>query len=92
MEHNYGHDDGELSMNFYIMILLSFFIHQILEFTDRLHKKARTLCGPLYEFWEEARGIFRHFIVDSWEELLQRIIDHEEDLWTPGNDPPILQS
>ena len=23
MEHNYGHDDGELSMNFYIMILLS---------------------------------------------------------------------
>jgi hypothetical protein len=92
MEHNYGHDDENLSMNFYLLILLSFFIHQILEFTDKLHKKARCLCGPLYEFWEVARSVFRHFIVLSWEELLQRMIAYEEDTWERDKDPPALRA
>ena len=90
MEHNYGHSSGSLSFNFYILILLGFYLHQILELTDKLHKKARTLCGPLYAFWESARAVFNFFINKSWEELLQRIIDNEEDLWIPVKDPPIV--
>jgi hypothetical protein len=53
-------------------------------------KKARQLSGPLYAFWENARAVFNFFINQSWEELLTRIINMEEDLWVPAKDPPAL--
>ena len=92
LEHNYGHREGGFSFNFYALILLAFYVHQILELTDRLHKKARALSGPLYAFWENARAVFNFFINYSWEELLQRIIDNEEDLWVPEKDPPSVHA
>jgi hypothetical protein len=52
MDHNFGHYEVNLSFTFYLLILLSFYVHQILELTDKLHKKARQLSGALYAFWE----------------------------------------
>ena len=92
MEHNYGHYEGNLSFNFYLLILLSFYVHQILQITDKLHKNARPLSGPLYAYWENARAVFSFFINQSWEELLTRIINMEEDLWVPAKDPPVLMA
>ena len=39
IEHNYGHGEKNLSMMFFMLNLLAFFTHQILEFTDLLYQK-----------------------------------------------------
>ena len=38
-EHNYGHGKKNLSFNFFILILLAFFMHQIFEPTNPLYQK-----------------------------------------------------
>ncbi|MDL1981259.1 MAG: hypothetical protein LWX02_07290 [Deltaproteobacteria bacterium] len=37
IEHNYGHGEKNLSMIFFMLNLLAFFTHQILELTDLLY-------------------------------------------------------
>jgi hypothetical protein len=39
LEHNYGHGEQNLSMIFYLLNLLAFVTHLILELGDRLHQK-----------------------------------------------------
>ena len=44
LTHNWGHVKGE-SFSFYILIMLAFYIHQILELTDQLFQWCRESCG-----------------------------------------------
>lgn len=41
VEHNFGHGQENLSYNFFLLNVLAFFIHQILEHSDKLYQKAR---------------------------------------------------
>jgi len=70
LEHNFGHGDTNLSEVFFILNLLAFFVHQILELTDDLYKQARAGFSARKEFWNIVRATFRILIFDSWDGML----------------------
>lgn len=75
LEHNFGHGKKNLSMNFFLLNLLAFFMHQIFELTDLLYQKARSKFSSRREFWNRLRGGFDWIIFPDWESLLLRIVN-----------------
>ena len=57
-EHNFGHGNAHASLNFFLFILVAFFVHQILELTDPLFQKAGKNSAP-----ERSTGI--NYVVPS---------------------------
>lgn len=69
LEHNYGHGQHGLSLVFYLLNLLAFVAHLVLQWGDRQYQAARqqeTRKG----LWEELRILFNRFKFDSWSALL----------------------
>jgi hypothetical protein len=81
LTHNWGHLKGE-SFNFYILIMLAFYIHQILEFTDQLFQWCRKVCVTYDDLWDELLGMFKLLLFESWEHMLIHLLDNN------GIDPP----
>ena len=80
IEHNYGHGENHLSMNFFLLNLLAFFMHQIFELTDDLYQQCRVKRGSRRALWEFLRGVISVLIFSDWETLLQRILRPSEFL------------
>ena len=74
LEHNFGHGKKYLSMNFFLLNLLAFFMHQIFELTDFLYQKCRGKFSARKEYWNQLRCTFRILLFNSWETLLRFII------------------
>ena len=74
IEHNFGHGKKNLSMNFLLLNLLAFFMHQIFELTCLLYQKCRAKFSSRREYWNQLRCTFRILIFISWEALLNRIL------------------
>lgn len=69
LEHNYGHGQHGLSLVFYLLNLLAFVAHLVLELGDRQYQQARqqeTRKG----LWEELRVFFDRLVFESWAALL----------------------
>lgn len=69
LEHNYGHGQHGLSLVFYLLNLLAFVAHLVLQLGDRQYQEARrqeTHQG----LWEELRVLFNRFVFESWTALL----------------------
>lgn len=49
LEHNWGHKYDDCPFNFYHLTLLSFYLNQILELTDKLYRYCRSLSHATYE-------------------------------------------
>lgn len=77
LEHNYGHGRQTLSMVFYLLNLLAFVTHLILELGDRLYQQCR-LVGSRRGLWELLRGAFQLVLVESWAELLRTILANRQ--------------
>lgn len=75
IEHNYGHGSQNLSFNFYLLILLAFFFHQIFELTDHLFKICRKKLGSKRYLWECLRQGIRLIIFKTWQQLLRHTLD-----------------
>ena len=75
IEHNYGHGENNLCFNFYLFTLLAFYIHQILSLCDKLFQAVRERCGALKETWLKIRILFNMHLYDSWEDMLEHIIN-----------------
>jgi len=73
IEHNYGHGKQNLSMNFFILNLLAFYLHQIFEMTDKLYQQVREKIGRRDELWNRLRAVFNIMLFQSWEDLLIRV-------------------
>ena len=73
LEHNFGHGHQYLSEAFFVLNLLAFFVHQILELTDRLYQSCRGGFSARREFWNAIRASFRLLLFDSWEQVLTRM-------------------
>jgi hypothetical protein len=73
IKHNFGHGKKNLSMNFFLLNLLAFFMHQIFELTDLLYQKARAKFSARMEYWNYLRCTFRIILFNSWEKLLRHI-------------------
>jgi len=80
IEHNYGHGKNHLSMNFFLLNLLAFFMHQIFELTDRLYQQCRKTLGSKKELWNNLRGVIRVLIFPDWETLLRRVANPDDFL------------
>jgi len=81
LTHNWGHVQGE-SFSFYILVMLGFYIHQILELTDQLFQWCRKVCDSYKLLWEDLNALFRLIVFESWENMLARCLDMN------GVDPP----
>ncbi len=78
LKHNFGHGQKNLSMVFFLLNLLAFYVHQILELTDLLYQKCRKGFSAREEFWNQLRYTFRIMVFDSWERMLEVIIGPPE--------------
>lgn len=79
LEHNFGHGHHNLSMIFFMINLLAFYVHQILDLTDPFYQKVRyTKFTSRKEFWNQLRCTIRILIFPHWQGLLQFIWDPEK--------------
>jgi hypothetical protein len=70
VEHNYGHGQQTLSMVFYLLNLLAFVAHKLLEFGDRLYQQCR--AGESRRgLWTLFRSAFYLIEFATWEALLR---------------------
>ena len=74
IEHNFGHGHQNLSMIFFFLNLLAFFVHQIFELTDLYYQKCRVQFSAHKKFWNQLRCTIRILLFKTWEELLSFII------------------
>ena len=76
LEHNFGHGQQNLSFIFFMLNLLAFYVHQILELTDRLYQTVRyTKFTSRKEYFNQLRCTFRILLFRSWEQMLNHILD-----------------
>lgn len=80
LEHNYGHGKKNLSMNFFLLNLLAFFMHQIFELTDILYQQCRVKFGSKRNLWDHLRASIHILIFPNWEILLRRLLKPSEFL------------
>jgi len=73
LEHNFGHGSQYLSEAFFMLNLLAFFVHQILELVDELYQQVRASFSARVEFWNAIRATFRIFLFASWDQVLERM-------------------
>ncbi len=74
IEHNYGHGEKHLSMNFFLLNLLAFLFHQIFQLTDTLYQQVRMKFSSRRSMWECFRGVICVLVFPDWETLLKRIL------------------
>ena len=70
LEHNYGHGERGLSLVFYLLNLLAFLAHQILEMGDRLYGVCRAKESRR-SLWNAFRTYFRKLVLTSWTAMLE---------------------
>jgi hypothetical protein len=70
LEHNYGHGERGLSMVFYLLNLLAFLAHQVLEMGDRLYRACRA-NESRRSLWQALRVYFKKLAFESWTAMLE---------------------
>ena len=84
LEHNFGHGQNNLSFVFFMLNLLAFYVHQILELTDRLYQAVRyKKFTSRKEYFNQLRCTIRIMLYRNWEHLLSHILDPPE-VMAPG--------
>lgn len=78
LEHNFGHGRQHLSNNFFVLNLLAFFIHQILELCDKGYQYCRSKFSSRKEYWNNLRGAIRLMLFRDFEHLLRNVADPPE--------------
>lgn len=76
LEHKYGHGQQTLSMVFYLLNLLAFVAHVILERGDQLYQRCLVTTSRR-ELWHTFRTTMRMILVSSWAQLLLIYLDEE---------------
>jgi len=82
IEHNYGHGSQHLSMNFFALNLLAFYMHQIFELTDRLYQHCRLKTSSRKSFFSLLRYTFQLLLFRDWQHFLN-FIHAPPDVYAP---------
>lgn len=69
LEHNYGHGSENLSINFIMMMFLSFFIDQIQQASCLQFKKVLERLGSKKMLWQEMVIRFTFICFESWDQF-----------------------
>src|SRR5215510_10498852 len=80
LTHNYGHGQQTLSMVFYLLNLLAYVAHVLIELGDRLYQRCRAQESRR-ELWAALRTTLHVVLVGSWSQLL--LVYLEEDTAGP---------
>ncbi len=72
-EHNFGHGDKNLSVNFALLMMLAFLIDQVQQIACQFFQKARQRIGTQREHWRTMRFFFEYFTFKDWEEFLSAL-------------------
>ena len=76
IEHNFGHGKKNLSIVFFLLNLLAFYVHQILDLTDRYYQRLRyEKFTSRKEFWNQLRCTFRILLFRDWEHMFTYLLD-----------------
>ena len=75
IEHNYGHGNRYLSMNFFVLNLLAFFVHEILQLCDPSYQRCRNKYSSRKEFWNQLRCTFRIILFRDFHHLLDYLFN-----------------
>ena len=78
LEHNFGHGHRFLSNNFFVLNLLAFYIHQILELCDSGYQHCRSKFSSRQEYWNNLRAAIRIMLFQDYEHLLRNVADPPE--------------
>jgi hypothetical protein len=78
LEHNFGHGQRFLSNNFFVLNLLAFYIHQILELCDRGYQYCRSKFSSRKEYWNNLRTAIRLMLFRDFDHLLRNVADPPE--------------
>jgi hypothetical protein len=76
LTHNYGHGQQTLSMVFYLLNLLAFIAHMILDRGDRLYQRCVATTSRK-ELWHTLRAGMRMVLVSSWSQMLLIYLDED---------------
>jgi len=82
IEHNYGHGSCHLSMNFFVLNLLAFYMHQVFELTDRLYQRCRLKTSSRKEYFSLLRHTFQILLFRDWQHMLN-FIHAPPDIYAP---------
>lgn len=77
LTHNYGHGQRTLSMVFYLLNLLAYVAHEIVELGDRLYQRCRAQESRR-ELWAALRTTLNILLVESWSHLLRIYLEEAE--------------
>jgi hypothetical protein len=69
LTHNYGHGQQTLSMVFYVLNLVAFIAHMVLDRGDRLYQRCLATTSRR-ELWHTLRTAMRMILVSSWLQML----------------------
>lgn len=70
LEHNYGHGQQALALVMYLLNLLAFLAHEVLEQGDRLYRACRARESRR-SLWNDLRTYFRKLVCVSWQAMLE---------------------
>lgn len=77
LEHNYGHGKKNLSMVFYLLNLLAFMAHKIIERGDRLYQRYLEMGESRREMWNVIRTLMKKILFESWADMLKICLGEE---------------
>jgi hypothetical protein len=78
IEHNFGHGQRQLSMNFFVLNLPAFYSPQILELCDLNYPYCRSRFSSRKEDWNNLRVANRLLVLNDLEHLLRDIVQPAE--------------
>jgi hypothetical protein len=72
IEHNYDHGVKNLSMNFFLLNMRAFFVHQILELADPVYQWLQKKLGSKKNLWDHLRMFYHMIVFADWKDLAMR--------------------
>ncbi len=63
--------------------LLAFLFHTVLEWSDQSYQRARQQRGKRQGFFQDLVSLTTYFLFESWQHLLDFILDGSPPLQTP---------
>jgi hypothetical protein len=78
IEHNFGHGRQYLSNNFFLLNLLAFLIHQVLELCDSGYQYCRSKFSSRREYWNNLRIAIHMMLFSNFDHLLRNVANPPE--------------
>jgi len=78
LEHNFGHGKKHLSSFLLTLNLLAFLFHTVLELVDEKYQLLREELSARKTFFNDIRALLRYLLFESWEHLLDFMLEHLE--------------